>query len=267
MDAYPGGWQTVFPHGSIPATVHGAPYGLHGEAALLPWDALLIEDTPQAVEVAFRVRLRRIPFAIERRIRLVAGDAAFTLTETVANESPLPFEVNWGQHITFGPPFLEPGCRILTPDGLTMRQHPIAPGESRRAAFTGDLPWPEAPASPDAPVPVDLSVTPPVGDPSDMLYLSGFGNEAWVAIENPRRGLTARILWDGDVFPWCWVWQEFGATAGWPWHGRAYVLGLEPFAGPPPNANLGPTPGREPLAFAPMETKTLRLRAFAAHRR
>ena len=339
MDSYPGGWQTVFPHGSIPAHVHGAPYGLHGEAALLPWDATLIEDDPDAVEVAFRVRLQRIPFSIERRVRLASGEAAFTVTETVANESDQPLAVNWGQHITFGPPFLAPGCRILTPDALTMRQHPIAPGEPRRAAFPGELPWPLVPAAPAPPAPpaaqqsatptvppappatpqrgpvspagptgpagpgsaraprgpigrsgphpasplaaetsppaiqqhpqpqppaIDLSLTPDFGAPGEMLYLSGFTSGAWIAIENPDIDLTAHIAWDGDLLPWCWVWQEFGATTDWPWHGRAYVVGLEPFAGPPPNANLGPTPGREPLTFAPGERKTLHLRARAS---
>jgi hypothetical protein len=275
MDAYPGGWQTVFPHGSIPADVHGAPYGLHGEAALLPWDAAVLEDSPQAVEVAFLVRLRRMPFTIERRIRLEAGAAAFTMQETVRNDADQPLDVNWGQHITFGPPFLEAGCRIVMPEGIHMHQHPLADGESRRARIEGAVAWPTAPApeaaadqtgSSGPAVNADLSLIPAPGSPSEMAYLSGFAEDAWFAVDNPRLGVTAGIGWNGDRFPWCWCWQEFGATRDWPWFGRAFVIGLEPFAGPPPNAHLGDAPGREPLRIGPGEQLSVSFRAVVTKR-
>lgn len=258
-DAYPGGWQTVFPHGSVPAHVHGAPYGLHGEACLLPWAVDVLEDAPEAVAVRFSVHLRRMPFRIEKTIRLGDG-ATFELDEVATNESPVPLAVNWGQHVTFGPPFLEPGCRIVMPPGLAVTPHP-GDGSTRRVALgAGETaPWPIVPAAGGGTV--DLSRLPEAGTPSEMVYLTGFGAEGGYALEHPRLGVTARLAWDASIFPVCWCWQEFGASSGWPWFGRAWVLGLEPFAGFPPNAGAGPAAGREPLAFAPGETKRVRITA------
>ena len=49
MDMYLGGWQEIAPSGG-PTNVHrGAEYGQHGEVSLLPWDAMVIEDTPDRV--------------------------------------------------------------------------------------------------------------------------------------------------------------------------------------------------------------------------
>jgi hypothetical protein len=36
------------------------------------------------------------------------------------------------------------------------------------------------------------------------------------------------LSWDADVFPVACLWQEFGATAGFPWFGRGYALAIEP---------------------------------------
>ena len=30
------------------------------------------------------------------------------------------------------------------------------------------------------------------------------------------------------MFPYAWLWQELGGTAGPPWHGRAYTIAIEP---------------------------------------
>jgi hypothetical protein len=33
--------------------------------------------------------------------------------------------------------------------------------------------------------------------------------------------------------PFVWYWQEFGGTTGYPWYGRNYNVGLEPFSSAP----------------------------------
>jgi hypothetical protein len=42
-----------------------------------------------------------------------------------------------------------------------------------------------------------------------------------------------KVEWDAEILPYLWYWQEFGATKGYPWYGRHYNIGLEPFAGYP----------------------------------
>jgi hypothetical protein len=43
------------------------------------------------------------------------------------------------------------------------------------------------------------------------------------------------VEWDATVMPYLWFWQEFGGTIGYPWYGRHYNVGLEPFTSYPTN--------------------------------
>ena len=57
--------------------------------------------------------------------------------------------------------------------------------------------------------------------------VDGF-DDGWCAITNEPRGVGVALHWDPSRFPHAWLWQELQATAGFPWFGRARVLGIEP---------------------------------------
>ena len=81
MDFYEGGWQTVFPGGGFPSEYKGADMGLHAEANMVPWDAMIVEDTPERVAIKCWVRTARTPLllredaGVERRIPGAGGRA------------------------------------------------------------------------------------------------------------------------------------------------------------------------------------------------
>lgn len=216
LDAYEGGWQEVLPNGGAPSRHRGADFDQHGEVAGLAWDYSIETDQPDEVAVRFVVRARRIPLRVEKTLRLRSGEAVLYIEEELTNESPVPLEVMWGHHITFGAPFLRPGCRIDLPDGLDVVRHPEAvnPSGERRSD-------------------VDLRVLPEPGTPSDLCYLTGFGDLGRYQVT--REDLGLRVEWDATVLPWLWFWQEFGAWTDYPWYGRHYNIGLEPFSSQPTN--------------------------------
>ena len=37
------------------------------------------------------------------------------------------------------------------------------------------------------------------------------------------------LVWEVEVFPVLWVWQQFNGSGGYPWYSQTYALGLEPF--------------------------------------
>jgi hypothetical protein len=235
LDNYPGGWQEILPNGGAPSRYGGAQFGQHGEVFALPWDVAIVEDAEDAVAVRFSVRTRKTPFLLEKTIHLVSGEAGFRLDERLTNESPVTMRAMWGHHITFGQPFLRPGCRIRLPAGVTAIPHPddVAPG-GRRIADTEPFAWPNArnPAG-DA---LDLGLLPERGAPGDLVYLTGFPDEqAWYEIRDEDRGVGSRIEWDARHMPYLWYWQEFGAHTAYPWYGRNYNIGLEPFSSFPTN--------------------------------
>lgn len=229
-DNYPGGWQEILPSGGAPSSFEGADFPQHGEVFNVPWDVTVIEDSVDVIVVRFTVRTRKSPFLLEKTIRLESREAAFLIEETLSNISPVTVHAMWGHHITFGPPFLRPGSRIRLPDGITVTPHPedVAPG-GRRVSGTDPFPWPHDPGNG-----VDLRRLPDHGSPSDVVYLSGFREgDAWYEITQEEHGFSSRVEWDGSQMPFLWYWQEFGASTGYPWYGRNYNIGLEPFSSYP----------------------------------
>jgi hypothetical protein len=180
IDSYGGGWQEVLPNGGAPSIYAGASFGQHGEIALLPWDYELIEDSEQAVVVRMSVACLRTPLRLVKELRLEAGSARLEVSESIVNDSPVDVELMWGHHLVFGAPFLAPGARIALPDGIRGIPHeePIT-GGPRRVAPEG-FRWPHT-RSPDGD-PVDLSVLTDEGRSSDIMYLSGFPEAAWVCV-------------------------------------------------------------------------------------
>lgn len=259
IDYYPGGWQEVFPSGGAPSQYHGATFGQHGEVANLPWDYAITEDEENAVAVTFSTRAQKTPFLIEKTLRLTADDPALAIEEQVTNESGVPLRAMWGHHLAFGRPFLGPGDTIELPEGLRVTPHDVAIGPSGRRVREEEGRWPVVMGS-DGKL-VDLHVLPEPGTPSELVYLTGFGDEGRYRVNSSRHGLTFTLRWDATVLPYCWFWQEFGAITGYPWYGRHYNIGLEPFSSYPTNGLADAVANGTAMTLGPGERRTLWLTA------
>lgn len=221
MEAYPGGWQTVFPNGGDACVEQGVEWGMHGEAWLAPWD--VVDETEAAVTM--QTRLVRSPFALTKTIA-VTGDTV-NVRETVHNEGKQPVEVMWSHHPAFGRPFIGPDCRIET----SARTFVV---DDARVTDSGDLQvgarasWPLVPAA-RAEATVDVSRLPGEEQAVDRFgYLTDFDGPAWAAFVNDELGITARLEWDADVMPHAWYWLEAHGSTGFPWYRGVYVAAIEP---------------------------------------
>jgi hypothetical protein len=260
LDYYPGGWQEVFPNGGAPSLVAGAPYGQHGEVCQLPWDYTILEDSAEGVTLRCTVRTQRAPYLLQKTLRLTRQAPTLFIEEDAVNDSAVPLAAMWGQHITFGAPFLTPGCRIHLPDAVTVTPHPddgLFP-HGRRVAAATTYQWPSVrdPAGAE----LDLREVPPPGTPSELLYLSGF-TQGWYMVENPAHHLGLRLTWDVQVMPYLWFWQEYGASTAYPWYGRHYNIGLEPFSSYPTNGVAGAIANGSALTMGPHAVQRFAFRA------
>lgn len=258
-DYYPGGWQEVFPSGGAPSEQAGATFGQHGEVANLPWDHLITEDSESAVAVTFRVRTQKTPFLIEKTLRLTAGDPVLEIEQQITNESDVTLRAMWGHHLAFGRPFLAPGDRIDLPNGLKVIPHGEPIGPSGRRIRPKEDRWPLVTAADGADL--DLRLLPAPGSPSELVYLTGFGNEGSYRLRSAQHRLAFGLRWDATVLPYCWFWQEFGAITGYPWYGRHYNVGLEPFSSYPTNGLADAVANDTAMSLAPRERRALWLRA------
>ncbi len=214
FDHYLGGWQELFPHASSPVYHSGCELGFHGEVWGLPWDHKILADSPEKVSVRFSVRTRRLPFYLERIVSLHACEPILRFHEKVVNEGRKELDFMWGHHPAFGPPFLDEDC-ILD-----------APAESIQLESEMH-PWPVDNRGCD-----HSRLCPEKSHREVMKYLHGL-REGWVALTQPRENLGIGFAFDPAVFSYVWLWHELGYSQEYPWFGRAYVLGVEPFSSLP----------------------------------
>ena len=218
LDAWPGGWQTLFPTSGGETTIAGAAQPFHGEAARAAWDFDSVEGG-----AVLTTRLRRSPFALTRSVRL--DGPAVCLSERVVNEGADAISVVWTHHPAFGGPLIGPGARLSAP-GATVLTDPAVPlsmsglQPDRRAAF------PEGLDSDGAAV--DMSVVPQLADGvTRMFYLTDLSTEP-VVLENTEAGFRVALDWDRTLLPYVWVWTEAGGSKGAPFFGRGHVIAVEP---------------------------------------
>lgn len=220
---FAGGWYEMLPIGPVPSSHRGASWGYHGESTLLSWQYRIDVDTPEDIVVTSETRLRRIPLYVKKVFHLRAGSGTLQIHETVHNESPQAVDFLWGQHPTFGWPFLEAGCRIYVPP-CTAKTAELPAGARLQSRQSGT--WPQL-RSVDGQL-TDISVLPEPGVKSHDFVLLEDLQDGWFAIVNPKRRLGWALRWDHRLFPVLGYWQLFRGGEGYPWYGQHYLAALEP---------------------------------------
>lgn len=250
-DSYTGGWQMIFPSGGMPTHYRGAALGQHAEAATRPWTFTVETDTADEVVVRFDTTLVRLPYALSRTLHLSGDAARLEIAESATNRAPVAMEAMWGQHVTLGRPFLQPGQTISLPPGVTVHPH-------RGHGFDWldrdvEQIWPHVTLAGGGEA--DLSQVPENDAPSEMLYLTGF-DEGWYEV-CADDGRVFRVEWDASALPYLWLWREFGASSDYPFWGSTYALGLEPFSSMPTEGLQNAVDNGTALRFGPGETRSL----------
>lgn len=258
-DYFYGGWQEVLPSAGWSSVPYlGAYQGLHGEASLLPFDARLVEDSPERVSLLTSVRLYRSPLTLERTMTLEGGRAALILDERLTNESVEPFAVMWGHHPSLGEPFLDESCMLQTPAASTRVLDFHANGLWER----GEQGYPLVRNRRTGELEDVRLVLPRETRSVDVLSFWGL-SEGWYALTNRHLGFGFGMSWDPNLFPCLWMWQVYGGHNDYPWYGRTYNVALEPFTSWPPSGTAAAIENGTALVLAPGQTIETRLAAVA----
>ena len=218
---YAGGWQELFPSVNEACTYRGRRIPFHGEVATLPWEYEVISDG----EVRFTTRCLETTFELERTLRVDDGQA-LEIESVATNVGDEPAHFVWGQHCVVGAPLLEEGCRLELP-ARTIVTRPELWEPETAALVPGQLEaWPNALLR--AGGTTDLREIPgPERRSHDDIYIGDL-EETWLAVTNPRLGLTFRLEWEPAELAWVIVWQAYGGADAPPLTG-SYALGVEPW--------------------------------------
>ena len=259
MDRYRGGWQELFPLISRSDFFHGSKIGMHGEAAMLPWNLKILEDEVNATTICLSADMIKTPFHLEKTLYMRERSNKLRIRETVTNTSMESLSFQWGHHPALGGRFLDGSCRILLPGNpeadFTVAElgktSPIVPGERGR--------WPELSDRNGKICRLD-EVQPMESRQYLEFCLSDLEGGSFI-VRNMNLDLDFGMTWDPNIFRHLWVWQMYGGGEGYPYYGRAYTLALEPWSSVP-DGLCRELPQNEKLELLPGETINTELEAW-----
>lgn len=230
-DYFYGGWQEVLPSAGWASEPYLGTYqGLHGEVSLLPFEAVITEDSPDRVELRLRVRLYRSPLALQRTLSLRRGSPTLFIHERLHNESTEKFAVMWGHHPAIGEPFLDDSCVVQTP-ARKVEALAFHPNGLWEPGVDFDLPYAKNRRSGQL---EDITrVRGRDAKSVDVVFMKGL-DQGWFGLTNQRQKLGFGMAWNQDLFKYLWMWQVYGGHNDYPWYGRTYNCALEPFTSYPP---------------------------------
>lgn len=259
-DYFYGGWQEILPSAGWATEPYlGTFQGLHGEVSLLPFEATVVEDTPERVSMRAWVRTYRSPLTLERTMTLEAGKAALLISERLTNESEAEFAIIWGHHPSLGSPFLDAHCVVRAPAKKVevASFHPNGLWEPG-----GDYDFPMVPNRRSGQLQDITRILPRETRSVDVVFFKEL-TDGWYTITNEKTGVGFGMAWDAKLFKYLWMWQVFGGHNDYPWYGRTYNCALEPFTSYPPAGITTAIKNGSALIMKPNEVIETRLTAVA----
>lgn len=230
FDYWTGGWVEIIPNGGTPCKALNAPFGFFAETTHAAWNYRILQDDPDEIKVGFWLRTRRAPFLIQKTLALRSNSPALYIEEQITNEGKETVPFMWGHHPVLGEPFLDENCRIYAPQSSVQVYH-AEDGPDNRMGLFQETPWPFIKDRNGHEL--DLRRMPPRVEPSmDNAYLKNMA-QGWLAVSNPQKQLGFGLAWDAATFPYLWLWQALGGGIGYPWYGRTYGMGIEPWSSYP----------------------------------
>jgi hypothetical protein len=223
----------VFGPPSSPAEVKNG-LGNHGEAPIVEWKPVgAPEKGPDGLKFRYGADLPRTQFRVDRTLTLPADEAVLLVEEWIENLMPYDRPINWVQHATFGPPFIEPGKSFLDLSGT--QGQVTAGGASTNSLQPGSaLQWPNG-LDPDGST-VSLRVFQPKPRAGTYFAVLMDPNRPlnFFTLYNPSFPVLIGYLFRPSENPWVGDFQENQRNQGKPWDGKTVTRGIEfgttPFA-------------------------------------
>lgn len=231
LDVYEGGWQELFPSINLPSNYKGSELGFHGEIMYVPWKYQVLVDDPEEVKIKFYVRLTRTPFFVEKTLTLRSMSTSLEFEETVLNEGDEEIKFTWGQHPVLGKPFLDENCVIDVPKNSLGHTYEVDYSGNSVLAPDMDFTWPIAKGKKENDIDVSR-IMPQEAKTAFNVYIKNI-KEGWYGITNLEQGLGFGMKWDEKIFKYLMFWVVYRGFYSFPFYGRTYNIGIEPWSSVP----------------------------------
>jgi len=201
----------------------------HGEGSVATY---AIEECDGGL--VMRADLPLAQMRIERRITL-AGDVVH-VRETAGNLAGIDRPIGWTQHVTLGPPFLEPGVTEFRASATRSQvfDGTFGVGDYLEPGATFD--WPDAPLAGGGRTSL-TRLTPAASSSAYTAHLMDQTRRgAFFLAYSPRHRLAFGYAWQTSDFPWMGIWEENHSRTQAPWNGETLTRGMEFGVSPVPES-------------------------------
>lgn len=239
----------------------------HYEAPVARWSLFRKKITARSISLEYGCLLPAAQMKFIRTATMRAGSNVINVRETIQNMArrDVPFTIC--QHVTFGPPFLEPGVTAFDMPSAKGHTFPAKFGSPQRLKIDHDFKWPKGPGlkggvdHAQRVVNLRFAGKNKYGDFYANL-MNTRREQAWFSAVNPCLGLLIAYVWRRADYPWVGVWEENRARKAVPWNGKSLTRGME-FANTPfpiglrKSVDLGRFFGEKTFAWLPARGKVV----------
>jgi hypothetical protein len=193
---------------------------VHGEASVDRYEISEVRDG-----LAMRLTLRLAQLKFSRSIQLHAD--RLRVQETVENLSGVDRPIGWTQHVTLGPPFLDPAT---TEFGASVTRSMVSSSDPGCNAYLSpgqEFAWPMAPRVGGGLADLSrMNKSAPASGYTAHLADPERAHAYFVAF-SPQFRLAFGYVWRREDFPWLGIWEENRSRQHSPWCGREVTRGME----------------------------------------
>ena len=196
---------------------------VHGEAPVAAYEAWAI---PHGMCLA--ATLPRAQLRFERRIQLAPGNNTVLFAETLENLAPTDRPIAWTQHVTIGPPFLEPGRTEFRASATRSKVIDSEfNGNRGMQKFAAEFDWPSCPRKDGGWCDLRVFTGEPVSGGFTAHLMDPAREQAYFCAWSPTSKILFGYVWRRQDFPWLARWEENHLRTAPPWNGQGLACGME----------------------------------------
>jgi len=197
-----------------------AGHTVHGEASVNQYDV-----TESEGELTARLTLPLSQLRFSRSIQLHGEHVR--IREAVENLTAMDRPLAWTQHVTLGPPFLDPASTLFKASITRSIGFDTDTGSHAYVSPRTEFTWPIAPRSGGGFADLrKMKSTAPASGFTTHLADPQREHAQFIAF-SPQFRLAFGYVWKRADFPWLGIWEENCSRLGSPWDGCTVTRGME----------------------------------------
>ena len=193
---------------------------VHGESSVAPYE---IDATGGQLNLRVRLPLAQLQF--ERWLEL--RGRSLKIREAVENLSASDRPIAWTQHVTLGPPFLEPGVTQFRASATLSKVYESQFGSADYLKAGASFEWPMAPLAGGGLADLRTFNGAAVSGAFTAHLMDPHRAHSFFAAFSPAHKLAFGYVWKRADFPWMGIWEENRSRTFRPWNGETITRGME----------------------------------------